>query len=42
MRKRFFIENVVGHWNRLLRKVVMAPRLSEFKKHLDGTFSHMV
>ncbi|KAK4823440.1 hypothetical protein QYF61_002126, partial [Mycteria americana] len=39
--KRFFTERVVGHWNRLLREVVMTPRLSEFKEHLDDALSHM-
>jgi len=35
-RKKFFTERVVGHWNRLLREVIMAPSLSEFKEHLDN------
>ncbi|KFQ58028.1 hypothetical protein N334_01563, partial [Pelecanus crispus] len=35
IRKRFFTERVLGHWNRLPREVVMAPSLSEFKEHLD-------
>ena len=42
IRKRFFIEGVVRHWNRLPREVVMAPSLSEFKKCLDDDLSHMV
>ena len=42
IRKRFFTERVVGHWNRLLREVVMAPSLSEFKERLDKALSHMV
>ena len=42
IRKRFFTERVVGHWNRLPRGVVMAPTLSEFKEHLDNALSHIV
>ena len=42
LRKRFFAERVVGHWNRPPREVVTAPSLSEFKEHLDDTLSHMV
>ena len=42
IRKRFFTERVVGHWNRLPGEVVMAPSLSEFKKHLDDALSRMV
>uniref|UniRef100_A0A8C3GHF6 Reverse transcriptase domain-containing protein n=1 Tax=Cairina moschata TaxID=8855 RepID=A0A8C3GHF6_CAIMO len=42
IRKRFFTERVVAHWNRLPRDVVTAPSLSEFKRHLDCALSHMV
>ncbi|GAB0194713.1 plasma membrane calcium-transporting ATPase 2 [Grus japonensis] len=42
IRKRLFTERVVGHWNRLLREVVTAPSLTEFKKHLDNVLSHML
>ncbi|XP_068534684.1 ras-related protein Rab-20 isoform X1 [Anas acuta] len=41
-RKRFFTDRVVAHWNRLLRDVVAAPSLSEFKRCLDCAVSHMV
>ncbi|GAB0196742.1 hypothetical protein GRJ2_002139500 [Grus japonensis] len=42
IRKRFFTERVVGHWNRLPREVVTALSLTEFKKCLDNTLSHML
>ena len=42
IRKRFFTERVVGHWNSLPREVVTAPSLSEFKEHLDDALRHMV
>ncbi|KAJ7411403.1 hypothetical protein BTVI_49502 [Pitangus sulphuratus] len=42
IRKRFFTRRVVEHWNRLLREVITAPSLTEFKKHLDDTLRHMV
>ncbi|KFW81113.1 hypothetical protein N305_04073, partial [Manacus vitellinus] len=42
IRKRFFTQRVVGHWNRLPREVVTAPSLTEFKKHLDNSLRHMV
>uniref|UniRef100_A0A8C3BXM4 Reverse transcriptase domain-containing protein n=1 Tax=Cairina moschata TaxID=8855 RepID=A0A8C3BXM4_CAIMO len=42
IRKRFFTERVVAHWNRLPRDVVTAASLSEFKKQSDCALSHMV
>ena len=42
IRKRNFTERVVGHWNGLPRKVVMASSLAQFKEHLDDALSHMV
>ncbi|GAB0199596.1 hypothetical protein GRJ2_002425000 [Grus japonensis] len=42
IRKRFFTERVVGHWNRLPGEVVTAPSLTEFKKRLDNALSHML
>ncbi|GAB0204152.1 hypothetical protein GRJ2_002880800 [Grus japonensis] len=42
IRKRFFTERVVRHWNRLPREVVTAPSLTEFKKCMDNTLNHMV
>ena len=42
VRKRFFTERVVGHWNRIPKEVVMAPSLSKCKERLDNAFSHMV
>ena len=42
IRKGFFTERVVAHWNRLPREVVTAPSLTEFKKRLDCALSHMV
>ncbi|KFZ58715.1 hypothetical protein N321_14000, partial [Antrostomus carolinensis] len=35
IRKRFSIQRVVEHWNRLPREAVMAPSLTILKKHLD-------
>ena len=42
VRKRFFTAMMVEHWNRLPRKVVMAPSLLDFKKCLDNALRHMV
>lgn len=39
---RIFAQRVVGHLNRLPRKMVMTPCLTEFKEHLDNVVSHMV
>lgn len=34
IRKVFFAERVVKHWNRLLGEVVNVPSLSVFRRHL--------
>jgi len=42
IRKNFFTEGVVEHWNRLARETVESPSLEVFKKHVDMALQDMI
>ena len=42
IRKKFFIQRVVTHWNKLPKEAVDAPSLEAFKARLDVVLSSLV
>ena len=42
IRRKFFTQRVVTHWNRLLKEVVDAPSLEAFKARLNVALGNMV
>ncbi|KFV07360.1 hypothetical protein N340_07216, partial [Tauraco erythrolophus] len=42
IRKKFFTQRVVRHWNRLHREVLDAPSVEMFKVRLDEALGNLV
>jgi len=42
IRKNFFTERLIKHWNRPPREVVESPSLKVFKKHVDMALQDVV
>ncbi|KFZ54141.1 hypothetical protein N321_13195, partial [Antrostomus carolinensis] len=42
IRRKFFTQRVVRHWNRLPREAVDAPSLEAFKARLDGALGSLI
>ena len=42
IRRKFFTQRVVKHWNRLPKKVVDAPSLEAFRPRLDVALGSLV
>ncbi|KFZ64193.1 hypothetical protein N321_03503, partial [Antrostomus carolinensis] len=42
IRRKFFTQRVVRHWNRLPGEVVDAPSLEAFKARLDGALGSLI
>lgn len=42
IRKKFFWQTVVRHWNRVFREAVYVPSEEELKVRLDGVLSNLM
>ncbi|KFP54117.1 hypothetical protein N323_02755, partial [Cathartes aura] len=42
IRKNFFTERVIKHWNRLPREVVESPSLEVFRRRVDVALGYLV
>ncbi|KFZ51734.1 hypothetical protein N321_01479, partial [Antrostomus carolinensis] len=42
IRRKYFTQRVMRHWNRLPREAVDAPSLEAFKARLDGALGSLI